>query len=307
MAARAKRRDVEQEVTDKIIDALENGNVPWEKGWSSIAGKGHCNAVTGHVYRGMNVILTAMSAGAQGFGSHQWVTFKQAKDNGGNIKKGEKGTLIIFNKPVIVKDKDDPTNEDKERTIWVVKGYTIFNLDQTEGLDRFRQEAPAPRETTPDEFDRWVERTGIMVKHGGDRACYMPALDFIRMPTRGQFVNDSEYASTMCHELGHATGAPKRLARFKINDPEDDFGSEKYAKEELVAELAAAFTMAHLGLEHSIKLDEKIESHAAYIKSWLRPLKKDKKFIFRAAGQASKASDWLLEAADAEAHEQDAA
>lgn len=272
--------DLHKLVTDQIIAALEAGAPPWVKSWdgSKRCGSGiPINAVTRKSYRGINVILLWAASMRFGSADMSFLTFKQAKDCGGSVRKGEHGTAIYFYKPLTIKDK--LTEEEKQ--VPLLKTYTVFHVSQTEGCN-FN---PADPDETPDLPDDTVEFTsglGMTLKHGGDTACYIPSADMVQMPFPQDFKSADLYRSALYHETVHWTGADKRLKRLT----KDRFGGQDYAKEELVAEIGASFLCADFGLPYQTQ-------HASYIQFWISKLNDDKRYIFQAASQAQKAVDYI--------------
>ncbi len=274
-------------VTVAIIQSLERGVVPWR---SPILGGGRArypkNLNTGKPYRGANVFLLAISAYTQGYGSAYWLTFQQAKERGGQVKKGEKASLVVFWKKYEVKDRQ--TDEVKE--IPLLRYYNVFNVEQCEGIEA--PEQPAAPLTTFEKIEAAEAladgyRDGPTVQHRGTLAFYQPFLDTVVMPPPERFVAPAAYYATLFHELGHSTGHSSRLARGLDTDPKP-FGSADYSREELVAEMAAAFLCAECGLEPTI-----IENSAAYISGWLGKLRSDNTLVIAAGGQAQRAADWI--------------
>lgn len=279
--------DAYQMITDRIVAQLEAGNVPWRKTWVSESGFGQQqNFVTRRPYRGINAVVTAMS----GFSSPYWVTFNQAKTLGGSVKKGEKGTPVIYWKLNKYENTDATSGEVTEKRVPFVKYYTVFNLDQTEGIELPVTE-PRPEPLPLDEraeaaIAAWKDAPKIFF--GGDRAYYNPLNDEVHVPRSQDFESIEAYYATLFHELVHSTGANSRLHRFNPTDGQFIFGSESYSQEELVAEIGSAFVAGRL----SIPLDA--VNNAAYIRHWLKRLKSDKKFIFTAARDAQQAADRIL-------------
>jgi antirestriction protein ArdC len=281
-----KKLDVYQTVTNQIIAQLESGGLPpWVKPWKEI---GHSadphNAVTKRPYSGVNTLLLWIAQAVHGWPTAGFLTFKQAKEAGGTVKGGEKGTFIVFVKPLTVKEKqDDGTEED--RSITMMRSYYVFNVAQCDGLP---ERLTAPRKLadpiSDPGFDAWVKATGADVRFGSSRACYSPSRDTIDFPIRGAFKSPGHYAATMLHELGHWTDHESRCKR---DLHKGRFGNPEYAAEELVAELCSAFLCAELGI------DGEGQQHAAYLANWLTALKNDKRFIFTAASAAQKAADFL--------------
>lgn len=277
--------DVFEMVTNKIISELENGLIPWHKPWSMSCGA--ISRVSGKPYSLLNQILLSM---ARPDATGEWVTFKQANEEGGFVKKGEKGTQVVFWKPLEVKDKDT----DEVKTIFYLRYYTVFHISQCEGLKP--KYAISVETTNPEPPDiqaekiiaDYVARSGVsFVRHKSNEAYYSPALDKIVVPEFTQFNSAPEAYSTYFHEMAHSTGSPNRLNR--ITAPAS-FGSESYSKEELVAELSAAFLLNHTGLDSNAAFI----NNAAYIQSWLKELKNDKRLIVIAAGKAEKAVKYIL-------------
>lgn len=288
----AARNDVYSIVTDKVIRLLEAGTVPWRKPWKG-ANHHPCNARTGSQYRGINPFLLQVEADCSGYGDHRWLTFKQAKDAGGNVRKGESSTLVIFWKWYETTDK----TTDKEVRIPCLRYFRVFNVLQCDGLDEAKLKAePDVYEPTRWESiesaqglaDGFLARSGLAerIDHGGNRACYRPVPDSLQMPDCDRFSEPSEYYSTLFHELTHATGHSSRLDRLDLTS----FGSSSYAKEELVAEMGAAFLCGFAGID----MPETLENSAAYLAGWLRCLRSDSRMIASAAAQAQKAADLII-------------
>lgn len=293
--------DIYQTVTDRIVAELETGAAPWVKPWKDLrgAGSGPHNAITRRPYSGVNVLLLWITAAARGYTSDGWLTFKQVGEAGGHVRKGEKATQVVFVKPITIsekgedgKPKTDENGDVIEHGAYLMRGYYVFNTEQCDGLPA---RATSSGIKNPDgiadpEFDDYVARTGAIVKHGGNRACYAPSLDQIAMPVRGAFATPSDYKATLLHELSHWTGHKSRLDRNLRNR----FGEAEYAMEEMIAELSAAYLCAELGVDGKLQ-------HASYIDKWLAVMKKDKKAIFTAASAAQKAADFIRAAASQEA------
>jgi len=240
------------------------------------------NLVSKKEYRGINVFQLA----CQDYSSPYWLTFKQCQERGGHIKQGEKSTPVILWKWIGCKDREEGVHG----MMPFLRYYSVFNVDQTEGVA-----APEPAEVnnTVDTIPNVADLVANMplrpeLKFGGNRAFYSPSLDYVQLPHLSIFITPEEYYSTLFHEYVHATGHEKRLGRKSILEP-SYFGSHDYSKEELVAEMGAAFLCGHAGIENST-----IENSAAYIKGWLKALKNDKTLLVHAAGQAQKAADYIL-------------
>jgi antirestriction protein ArdC len=279
------RRDPFQDVTDRILEALEAGTKPWIKPWNPDAAAGPqspFNPTTGKHYRGINVLILGMDPRAFMTSDPRWMTYQQAREENWQVRKGEKATTIFFYKPLEV---DDPEAKDGTRTIPMLKSYSVFHASQVDGIPAYKaptlEEAPWQR---PEAADLILKNSGAVVRIGGDRAFYSPSTDHIQLPPEAAFHGPHEWAATALHELGHWTGHPARLAR----DLSGRFGSGAYAQEELRAELASAFIGTTLGLPTDIP------QHASYISSWIAKLKEDKREIFRAAADAQKIADLAL-------------
>jgi antirestriction protein ArdC len=276
--------DIAQVITDRIIEELEKGAAPWVKPWRDVKGRpAHgqpYNPASGTVYRGVNwAYLSLMGEGR----SNLWLTFKQAQDLGGTVKKGAKGVPIVFWKPLQVKDK--VTGE--AGVVPMLKHYFVFNAQDCEEISLPAPKNPLP-EITWDACDKAEELAGRLelaggLHHGGNSAFFRPSTDAIHLPEKAQFASRENYYATLLHESVHATGHDSRLKRLTPAR----FGSENYAYEELVAELGAAMLCAYCGLDGDLR-------HADYIGSWLKALKDDKKFIISAAGKAQAAMDFLV-------------
>jgi len=293
-------QDIYQTITDQIVADIESGSakggdwiMPWHKDGKGGAGF-PVSLSTGKPYRGINVIALWCSASRQGFTSNLWATFKQWKNQGASVRKGEKGTKVVFWKQLVVPD-EGAQDDDAEKVIPMLKQFTVFNADQTDG---YQGEQPVADRTDRegeadiiDDVEAIIANTGAVINYGGDRACYVPSIDQVFLPEREQFKSTEtstateRFYSVAFHELTHWTGADHRLERGKGNR----FGSTDYAFEELVAELGAAFTCAAVGVSTVPRAD-----HAQYIDSWLRALKHEKRFIFEAAKHATKAADYIL-------------
>lgn len=292
---KVSRKDLEQDVTDRIVAALENGTVPWQKPWNA-SGILPTSVATGRPYRGINVWLLSMSAQAQGFASPYWLTFKQATDHSGHVSKGSKGTSIIFWKRLSVKDEAARAAGDADamRSVFLLRGYTVFNLEQCEDVKlppRFDlpepEQAVTVSDTLQDILDGYAD--GPTVKHVlGDAAYYTPLTDVVTVPALEQYETEGHYAQAVLHELTHSTGHASRLDRFGKNGEPSHFGSERYAREELVAQMGASMLAAVAGL------DPFTDTSAAYIKGWLQALSDDKSLVVTAAQQAQRASDRIL-------------
>lgn len=291
MGTRTNRtaRDIEAEVTSQVIDALERGDVPWRKPWTA-AGILPTNVDSGKAYRGINAMLLALSQQSRGYASPYWLTFEQAKARGGSVRKGEKATLVVFWKNWEVRDKDS-SDPDATKRVFILRHYNVFNLDQTDDVklpERCTAErAPVDVDETAEAI--WAEYAdGPALRNAAvDAAFYSPSDDEITLPRREQFDDSESYYGTLFHEMVHSTGHESRLSRFEKNGTPQHFGSERYAKEELVAEMGAAMLRSIAGIES----DDSTAQSAAYVRSWLGALREDKSLVVKAAGQAQRAVD----------------
>jgi antirestriction protein ArdC len=286
----APRADLYARVTDAIVAELAIGVRPWIKPWSSGHPAGPISRPlrsTGEAYSGINVVLLWAEAAARGFAAPIWMTFRQALALGGHVRRGERGATVVWaNRIVRTEARDD--GPDVERSIPVLKAYTVFNVDQVDGLpERFygvqtRGLDPAARVEHAEAF---FAAAGVEVRHGGDRAYYAIGSDHVQLPPFERFESAEAYYATLAHECVHWTRHPSRLDR---DFGRRRWGDEGYAREELVAELGAAFLCADLGLTLTPRPD-----HASYVASWLEVLNGDKRFIFAAASHAQRACDHL--------------
>lgn len=278
------KTDVYDRITTRICDLLEAGTVPWHKAWFCESSMPR-NLISGKKYRGINSFLL----GCSDYASPHWLTFKQAKALGGNVRKGEKSTPIIFWQFLEKPDKD--TGEPVK--IPMLKHYNVFNVDQCElpeGKVPAIPEAPSNEFTPIQLCEQLIDNmpSPPRIVHPGMQPCYQPRVDVVKMPKPELFDGAAEYYSTMFHELTHSTGHESRLKREGITNPAR-FGSHRYSKEELVAEMGAAFLCGHCGIENAT-----IDNSAAYLRHWLEVLKSDSKMVIQAAGAAQKAADYIL-------------
>ena len=289
--ASRNRTNLYSEITDKIIAELEAGRVPWVQPWDTAAAKAPLglpqNAATGRRYSGINVLLLWGAVVERGFGGQSWLTFRQALSLGGNVRKGERGTTVVYADRFVPEDekrRSADTGEDAQ-AIPFLKRFTVFNTEQCENLpeDVATTAPPVQQGLIEPTVEALIKATGIDFRIGGDRAFYVPAQDYVQVPPPQAYFETINWHRTALHELGHATGHVSRLGR----DLSGSFGSKKYAFEELIAEINAAFCCASLGIAPTVR-------HADYIGSWLEVLREDNRAIVRAASHASKAADWLL-------------
>lgn len=281
------RPDLYTRITSQIVAQLEAGVRPWTQPWAAAQSVSRPLRHDGTPYQGINVVLLWGEAGARGFQSSTWMTFRQALTMGAHVRKGERGAAVVYANRLVRTETDD-ADDGAIRSIPFLKAYTVFNVEQIEGLPASHVAPPAPVLNGGERVERaeaFFAATGAEVRHGGGCAFYAPGPDVVQMPVFESFRDPEAYYATLGHELTHWTRHPSRLDR--------DFGrrrdgDEGYAREELVAELGAAFLCADLGLAL-----EPREDHAAYLASWLKVLRDDKRFIFSAAAHAQRAVDFL--------------
>lgn len=280
--------DLYAEITKQVMDMLEKGVVPWRSSILGIGSAGHPrNLTSGKGYRGINVFLLAFTAYARGYESSYWLTFKQALERGGNVRKGEKSTMVVFWKQYETEDRQ--THEPKR--VPVLRYYNVFNAAaQCEGIEVPDAPKFEPINFKPIDAAEAIAKGyegGPALEHGGAQAYYRASEDKVRIPEPTRFRCAEEYYSVLFHEYAHSTGHSKRLDRQLDTDPKP-FGSADYGKEELVAEMAAAFLCGQAGITPTV-----IENQAAYVQGWLRTIKADKKLVITAGGQAQRAADWI--------------
>ncbi|HVX13334.1 MAG TPA: zincin-like metallopeptidase domain-containing protein [Pirellulales bacterium] len=284
------RTDVYTRVTDRILSDLEQGVRPWLQPWNAGHAAGPITRplrASGQPYKGVNVLMLWTSAMSQQFASPIWMTFKQAKELGANIRKGSKGSPVVYSDRITRTETTD-NGEEQERDIYFMKEYHVFNVEQIDGLPPHFY-AAAESQLDPalrnDAAERFFAKTGADIRHGGTLAYYAPGPDYVQMPPYAAFRDAESYASTLAHEMTHWTKHPSRLDR---DFGRTKFGDEGYAREELVAEIGAAFLCCDLGIT-----PEPRDDHAAYLDHWLKVLKEDKRAIFQASAHAQRAVDFL--------------
>lgn len=284
------RANLYDEVTARIVAELEVGRFPWVQPWGQTGGTGPGlprNALTARTYSGVNILILWGAVIEHGYPSQSWLTFRQALEAGGCVRKGERGATVVY------ADRFTPEAEkeraqrdgDEARAVPFLKRFTVFNVAQCDGLRAGLASDPAPlpeREIVPI-AEEVIAASGVDFRIGGSKAFYAPDPDFVQVPPQPAFFEQINYYRTCLHELTHATGHRSRLDRDLTNA----FGSKDYAREELVAEMGSAFLCAALGIVPTVR-------HADYIGSWLEVLREDNRAIFRAASAATKAADWLL-------------
>ena len=286
-----ERRSLYEEITGQIIAELEAGRIPWVQPWGRV-GDGPSlgmpmNAATGRRYSGINILILWGAVFARGYASQAWLTFRQAQAVGGSVRRGERGVSVVYADRFTPQEEQRRASEGGEeaRSIAFLKRFTVFSVEQCDGLpvDLMAPAPPAEVSSILPEVEALIRRSCADMRLGGDRAFYAPSLDYIQVPRPEAFFDPVNWHRTALHELGHWSGAPHRLAR----DLTGQFGSAQYAREELVAEMSAAFTCASLGVTPTVR-------HADYIGDWLQVLRDDDHAIVRAASAASKAADYLL-------------
>jgi len=286
-----ERQDVYTRITAQIISYLEKGIRPWSKPWNAEHAAGRITRPlrhNGQPYSGINILSLWMCAELQGFAAPIWMTFRQASELNARVRKGEKGSLVVFSNTITRTEHDDKTGEDAEREIPYLKGYTVFNVEQIDGLPEIYHAKAVPTlDPVPriERVEKFFAAMNATIKHGGNRAYYALELDYVQMPDFVAFKDAESYYATLAHELTHWTKHPARLAR---DLGRKSWGDSGYAAEELVAELGSAFVCADLNLHQ-----ESREENAAYIASWLQVLKSDSRAIFTAAARAQRAADYL--------------
>ena len=286
-----ERQDIYSRITTQIMASLAKGVRPWVKPWNAEHAAGRITRPlrhNGQPYAGINVLSLWTSALAQNFTAPIWMTFRQAIELDAHVRKGEKGSLVVYANKITRTETDEATGDETEQEIPFLKGYTVFNVEQIDGLP-----APFYAKAEPlldplariERAERFFGVVGALVSHGGNRAFYRPATDTIQLPPFESFRDADSYYATLAHELTHWTGSKSRLAR---DFGSKRFGSQGYAMEELVAELGAAFLCADLELALEAR-----EDHAAYIANWLEVLANDSRAVFTAAAHAQRAADFI--------------
>ncbi|ATJ92810.1 antirepressor [Acetobacter senegalensis] len=279
-----ERIDLYQDVTNRIVEQLENGVAPWVQPWSNTASGPALplNVTTGRRYSGINVLLLWGTVQMCGFTSQRWLTFNQARKVGGSVRKGEKGTTVCYADSYVPGGNEA---DEEERAVRFLKRYTVFNIDQCEHLpeEMTGYVASLPEREIVPHADALLQATGADIRIGGDKAFYAPDPDYIRLPPQNAYYEQINWYRTAFHETAHWSGHKSRLDR----DLSGRFGSHKYMAEEIVAELTAAFVLAELNITPTVR-------HADYIGSWITLLKEDKRAVFAAARLASQAAEYIL-------------
>src|SRR6266704_4896009 len=284
-------QDVYTRITASIVTELEKGTRPWVRPWSAEHAAGRITRPlrhNGQPYSGINILSLWASATAQNFAAPIWMTFRQALELDAHVRKGEKGSLVVYANSITRTEHDDKTGEDVEREIPYMKGYTVFNVEQIDGLPEVYYAKAAPTldpVARIEHAEKFFAALGATIRHGGNRASYSIAADVIQMPPFESFQDADSYYATLAHECTHWSGSKTRLDR---DFGGHRFGSEGYAVEELVAELGAAFLCADLELAL-----EPREDHASYIAIWLKVLAADNRAVFTAAAHAQRAAEFI--------------
>ncbi|HEV7319291.1 MAG TPA: zincin-like metallopeptidase domain-containing protein [Ensifer sp.] len=288
----SQRSDIYSRITDKIIGELANGVRPWIKQWNALNTNGRITRPlrhNGQPYSGMNVLLLWSEQMSQGFTSSMWMTFKQALELGAAVRKGETGSTVVFASR-FTKSQADGKGGEIDREIPFLKAYSVFNVEQIDGLPDYYYCRPEPALDPVErieQVDRFFRNTGAIIRHGGDQAFYAPGPDLIQMPPFEAFKDPESYYATLSHEATHWTAATNRVGRDLSRYSKDK--SER-AREELVAELGSCFLCADLGITPEL---EPRPDHASYLRSWLKVLIDDKRAIFQAAAHAQRALSFL--------------
>jgi len=288
---RTEKQDIYTRITNQIVSHLEKGVRPWVRPWNAEHAAGRITRPLRHngkPYSGINVLSLWASAMAQNFVAPIWMTFKQALEFDAHVRKEEKGSLVVYADSITRKETDEKTGDEIDREIPFLRGYTVFNVEQIDGLPEVYYAKAAPK-LDPiariEHAEKFFAALGARIRHGGNRAFYSIAADEIQIPAFESFQDADSYYATLAHEFNHWTGSKTRLDR---DFGGHRFGSEGYAVEELVAELGAAFLCADLELAL-----EPREDHAAYIATWLKVLAADNRAVFTAAAHAQRAAEFV--------------
>jgi len=282
----SEKLSVYEVVTQRIIEFIEQNNeLPWRKSWATVE-SAQQNFKSRKPYQGINAVLTGMS----GFSSPLWMTFKQVKETGGNVKKGEKSTPVIFWSTLEKKVKDNDEDEEKTKKFGFYRLYHIFNAQQIEGIEFPEIVKPIQSFDPIEEAEKVIRDMPKCppIRRDGNGAFYSPVFDVVTIPDT--FFTPEELYSALFHELAHSTGHPSRLNRFKEEGDDHKFGSQTYSREELVAEMSSAFVLNTLGIAN----ESTDKNSAAYVKSWLRALRNDPQMVVTAASKAGKAANYIM-------------
>lgn len=289
----APRRDVAAEITNLIIEKLEAGVLPWSRPWGLTGAGGRPLRHCGTPYTGINTLYLWAIGDARGYNSRTWMTYRQAEELGGQVRRGERGSLSVYFSSFSKTETDRVTGTEATKNIRFLRSYIVFNVDQIDGLPTYYYPTVAPPQPRVESehrasIDAFFGALPGTVRHGGDQAYFSPIGDYIQMPNRGAFRSDDHYASTLGHEYTHWSGAASRLAR----EFGKKFGDSAYAFEELVASIGQCLVCAELSLPGDLH-----DNHASYIEHWLRILKSDSSAIIKAASKAEQAFNYLRDLA----------
>ena len=285
----ASQEDIRQSITNSIVECLKSGGIPpWHRPWALDPNCGSARSTsTLRGYRGINILILALASMNSGYRSRWWGSFQAIRQAGGYVRKGEKATNIVFFRPVKRTVTTD-TGEKKEETFPLMRTFSVFNCEQTGGLEHLRagrtELAPAVMDQRYEKADAVIAATKAEIRFGGNQPRYCPNLDCIEMPFRHQFNTMADYYQTLAHETVHWTEHSSRLNWDRSK------AGHSYALGELIAEIGGCFLCEELGLSTG----DNLENHHAYLKSWLQAMQNDPRFIFQASAQASKAVDYLL-------------
>jgi antirestriction protein ArdC len=290
------RKSMYGQVAKSLIGLMESGVAPWTRPWI-VRGRNDPwlprNGASDRVYSGFNALYLSCLMRNQGWKDPRFFTFKNVQSAGAQIRKGEKSTIVVYNKRVSKKDESDP---DKVSSFFLMKYYRVWNADQVDGLDVYQPclveevEPDNPFEAAAGVCADWFDYSGVVLAHGGDRAFYTPSMDLIQMPEKSQFMGVFNYYHTLFHEIAHSTGHESRADRLE----KGGFGSDTYAKEELVAEFAAAMLCVNAG----VPIER--EESADYIRQWAARCKDDPGLLVTSVNAAQRAADMVLDVVDVE-------
>lgn len=286
------KADVYSQITDRIVEALENGTAPWQQPWETPISLPLRH--NGQAYQGINIVILWLETFEKGYSSPYWMTYKQAQELGGQVRKGERAQHIVY-ATTVTKTESDDTGEEIDKTFGFLKSYAVFNANQIDGLPEHYYPIATPvDQSVPglEQAETFFNQVGATVEHGGAKAFYSIDRDKIRMPNVADFKDLASYYAVRAHETIHWTRHSSRLDR---SFGRKRFGDEGYAMEELVAEIGSAFLCADLGITSEVR-----EDHSAYIAAWLQVLKNDKRAIFTAASHAQRAFSFLHDLQHAE-------
>jgi len=289
------KKELYKNVTAALVEQMEQGVAIWQQPWVTSKVYQPQNGASGRLYNGFNrMYLGFLQMDMFDSNDPRWFTFTNVKDLGGKVKKGSKSTIVVYNAPATTEVENESTGEVETKTWWNVKYYKVFHATQVEGLPEYDVESEAPVQPDSDEdyeglgmLDAWCHNNLHSYEYGGNKACYITSMDTIQMPMPDMFKRQSWYAQTLAHEIIHATGAEKRLNRLE----KTGFGTDTYAKEELIAEFGAAMLCGGLDIPTDM------EQSAAYLKGWAKRCKDEPGLLISAANMAEKAVDFVMEEA----------